>query len=138
MELKHDQVDPSPDVELGEQIGDVEFGRPFRNVEFFGDLFIREVFEQALEHFALSRAQVARASLPKTAPGAVDDRVHKSGEQMALHPEASRVNRLDGVRQVLRCLRIIQQPLGPQFEHGESIGVSEFFGNSCRYLWNRC
>ena len=55
---QQNQIRATPDAKLAEQVRDVEFYGALGDVEFAGDFFVGEVFQQRVQDFLLAAAQI--------------------------------------------------------------------------------
>lgn len=58
LESEEDEIGTAADAEFAEQIGDVKFYSALGDVEFAGDFFVGEIFEERIENFLLAAAEI--------------------------------------------------------------------------------
>ena len=58
LEGEEDEVGAAADAEFAEQIGDVKFYGALGDVEFAGDFLVGEIFEERIENFLFTAAEI--------------------------------------------------------------------------------
>src|SRR3984893_6745643 len=121
---QQDQVGPAPHAELGEQVGNMEFHRALGDMQTVREFFIGQIFEQAAQHLLLALAELGRGIRTHPAPlGALQDRVHETGEYVARDPESSSRYPQQSAGKLFARLRIVQDSLHSLTEQSKAVGL---------------
>ncbi len=108
----------------------MELYSPLGNIEFVSNLFIGQIFEQAIQNFLFSAAQTGRTIHFKTTVlSAPENRIDKPGKHCAGDPESAFGHQRKRVRKLIAGFCIAQQSLCTHLEQRIAFGGIEFFGD---------
>jgi len=78
----------------------VKLHRAFRDVELAGDFLVGEIFQQRIEDFLFTAAEIRDGIGLQATALAGEDGVNKSGEQLPRNPESSSGNQRERADQL--------------------------------------
>ena len=103
--------------------------RALRDIQLAGDFFVREIFQQRIQHFLFAPAQVGHGVRLQPAPLARQNGIHESREQLPRHPKPAISNQGQRANQLLPCFHVGEQPLHTQAQQRKAVGFRVVFAD---------
>src|ERR1700686_4876972 len=89
LEGQEDKVGAAANTKFAEQIGDVKFYGALGNVQTAANFLIGKVFEERIEHFLLTAAQIGDGVGFQAAARSGQYRVNETGKKLPGHPKTT-------------------------------------------------
>ena len=101
----------------------MELDRTLGDIEPAGNLFVGKIFEERIEDFLLSAAEIGDGIGLEAAPLAGEYGINKAGEQLARHPESAVDDKRQSTNQLVACFGIGEEALHAKPKERVAIGV---------------
>ena len=101
LEGEQDQVGAAANAEFAEKVGDVKFYRALGDVKFAGDLLVGKIFQERVQDFLLSAAEIGNGIGFETAPLTREDGIYEAGKDRTRNPESAVGDKWQGADQLI-------------------------------------
>jgi hypothetical protein len=129
LEREKDQVSAAADAKLVKQIGDVEFDGALGDIELAGDLFVRKIFEERIENFLFTAAEIGYG-IRFQAPTLIGkDGIDKAGKQLTGNPESAAGDKRKRANELLASLSVGEQTLYAKTQKRKAVGFVVLFAD---------